>query len=53
MSQKGRSWLYCNWYDAATGNMVTPSAPNCEIKVSVDAACNITPAGNMGNFTAK
>ncbi len=53
MSAKGRAYVQCNWYDAATGAINVVPEPSCDIRITVDEACNITPAGNMGNFASK
>lgn len=55
MSADARSFLFCNWYDSATGEEVdAPDTngdglpdPSCNLRISVDAACVITGNGNM------
>ena len=51
LTADARAWLYCNWYDAATGTIRTDVAdPGCNIRVTVGAGCSISPAGNMRDF---
>jgi len=51
LTADARAWLYCNWYDAATGTILSDVAdPGCNIRVTVGAACAISPAGNMRDF---
>lgn len=50
MTPEARSFLYCNWYDAATGTISQVSDPGCNIRISVAAGCAITGNGNMRDF---
>jgi len=50
MTSAARAFIQCNWWNAATKTMVTGVNPSCNIRVTFDAACNITPAGNMANL---
>lgn len=48
MTADARSFLYCNWW--VNGAIVQVNDPGCNIRISVDAACTITGAGNMRDF---
>jgi hypothetical protein len=51
MTSDARAWLYCNWYDAATGTILTDvENPGCNIRVAVGADCALSGAGNMRDF---
>lgn len=51
LTADARAWLYCNWYDAANDTILTDVAdPGCNIRVTVGAACALSPAGNMRDF---
>ncbi|MFA6603581.1 MAG: hypothetical protein WCT10_01910 [Patescibacteria group bacterium] len=50
MTSEARAFIQCNWWNASTREMVTGVNPSCSIRVTFDAACNITPAGNMANL---
>ncbi|HTM67981.1 MAG TPA: hypothetical protein VL426_01655 [Candidatus Binatia bacterium] len=48
MSPDARSFITCNWW--VNGAIVQVTDPGCHLKISVDAACAITGAGNMRDF---
>ena len=51
LTADARAWLYCNWYDATTGTVLTDVAdPGCNIRVTVGTGCSLSPAGNMRDF---
>jgi len=54
MSAEALSYIQCNWYDASTGEYINDLPdPHCNIRITVDDQCNITGAGNMGDFNAE
>lgn len=50
MTAEGRAFIQCNWWDAASKSKVTVANPSCNLRLTVDAACKVTPAGNMADF---
>jgi len=62
MTAEARSFIQCNWWDAINRVMFDsdPSSTKCvgmdgqpcgcNIRIKIDAACNIGPAGNMANL---
>lgn len=50
MSEDARSFVSCNWWDAASGTTVSVASPGCNLRVQIDASCNVTGAGNMRNY---
>jgi hypothetical protein len=50
MTADARSFVNCNWWNAATGTTVSVSSPGCNLRIAIDAMCGITGAGNMRNY---
>lgn len=50
MTEDARSFVSCNWWDAASGTTMTVTNPGCNLRISIDASCNVTGAGNMRNY---
>ncbi len=50
MKAEDRAFLNCTWYDAAAKACVTVTNPGCNIVFTMDAAGNVTPAGNMKDY---
>lgn len=50
MTEDARSFVNCNWWDAATGMAVDVMNPGCDLRIAVDGAGVITGAGNMRNY---
>ncbi|HTK05155.1 MAG TPA: hypothetical protein VL500_06215 [Candidatus Eisenbacteria bacterium] len=50
MTADARSFVSCNWWDAATGTVLTVSSPGCNLRIAIDGSCNVTGAGNMRNY---
>jgi len=54
VSETGRSFILCDWYDASRDACVAPAdgSPSCNIRVQIDADGNVTPYGNMAGLNA-
>lgn len=50
MTATARSFLFCNWYDARTGKVLTVTDPGCDIRFTVQNGCIMMPDGNMKDF---
>jgi hypothetical protein len=50
MTADARSFVNCNWWDAASGTTVTVGSPGCNLRITVDGSGNVTGAGNMRNY---
>lgn len=50
MTADARSFVNCNWWDAATGTTLTVSSPGCNLRITVDGAGTVTGAGNMRDY---
>lgn len=49
MTPSARRYIHCGWWDAATQTDLR-NAASCGLRITVDSAGNISPAGNMENF---
>ncbi|HTM68367.1 MAG TPA: hypothetical protein VL426_03640 [Candidatus Binatia bacterium] len=50
MTGDARSFVNCNWWDAASGMAITVASPGCNLRIAVDGSGNVTGAGNMRNY---
>ena len=53
MAPESRAFINCNWWNSAESKVIAGVNPSCDLRITVDNACNILPAGNMANFTAQ
>jgi hypothetical protein len=55
MAPADRAFLYCDWFDAASGTTIKPvdNSPSCEARFTVVAGCAVVPNGNMRNYAAQ
>jgi hypothetical protein len=52
MSDQGRAWIVCDWYDAASDSCDWSAGGGCGMRVDIAADWTLTPAGNMAGFSA-
>jgi len=53
MTPDSRAFINCNWWNATTAQVIAGVNPSCDIRITVDNACKVLPAGNMANFVAQ
>ena len=51
MTAEARSFISCNWWNAATSSVISGVNPSCNIRITLDNECHVLPAGNMSGFT--
>lgn len=51
MSPGARAFVQCNWWNGSA--TVSVGSPSCNLKISVDASGNVSPAGNMVNYAGQ
>jgi hypothetical protein len=50
MSPEARSFIECNWWDAAHAKTVTVANPSCGLKLTIGSDGKVVGAGNMSNL---
>lgn len=50
MTDEARSFIQCNWWDAANAKVMTSGDPGCKLAIKVGPSCAISGNGNMKNF---